>query len=77
MNAATIRRRLERLEARRAGLAPELPETEAELITGFLQIKYIQRYEPSEPPEPIDWDATLEQVRKLMIERGHDPDARH
>ena len=77
MNAAAIRRRLERLEARRSASVPELPPTEAEVITGFLQTKYNQRYEPGEPPEPFDWDATLERVRRMMIERGHDPDARY
>ena len=49
----------------------------AERITGFLQIKYIQRYEPYDPPEPFDWDATLERVRRVSIEHGHDPDARY
>ncbi len=77
MNAAAIRRRLDRLEARRSASAPELPPTEAEVITSFLQTKYIQRYEPGEPPEPFDWAARLERVRRMMNERGHDPDARY
>jgi len=75
MSAAAIRRRLARLEARR--LPREIPPTEAERITSFLQHKYIERYEPDDPPEPFDWTARLEQTRQYMIERGHDPDARY
>jgi hypothetical protein len=75
MSAAAIKRRLERLEARRSG--HEVPPTEAERITRFLQHKYIERYEPGDPPEPFDWDARLEQTRQYMIGRGHDPDERY
>jgi hypothetical protein len=77
MNTAAIRRRLERLEARRLASARKLPKTDAERVTGFLQAKYIERYKSGEPPEPFDWDATLERVRRMFIERGDDPDARY
>jgi hypothetical protein len=77
MSAAAIRRRLERLEARRSGSAPEIPKTVAERITSFLRTKYIQDYEPDDPPEPFDWAATLERTRQMILERGHDPDERY
>jgi hypothetical protein len=84
MNAAALRRRLERLEARRSASVPELPPTDAERVTGVLQIKYIQDCErfgqyhgPDDPPKPFDWDATLERVRRMSIERGDDPDRRY
>ena len=77
MSTAEMRRRLERLEARRSGSGREVPPTVAEQITGFLQIKYIQRYEPDDPPEPFDWAARLERVRRMIIERGGDPDERY
>jgi predicted secreted Zn-dependent protease len=77
MNAAALRRRLERLEARRSASARELPPTDAESITAFLREKYIQRYQPYDPPEPFDWDARLERTRQYIIERGRDPDARN
>jgi hypothetical protein len=75
MSAASIERRLDRLEARRP--AREIPPTEAERITAFLQDKHKERRESDDPPEPFDWAATLGRVRRLMIERGHDPDARY
>jgi hypothetical protein len=84
MNAAAIRRRLQRLEARRSGSDPELPATAAERITRFLRTKYIQDcerfgqlYGPDDQPGPFDWSATLERVRRMIIERGGDPDARY
>ena len=75
MSAASIRRRLERLEARRSG--HEVPPTVAERVTRFLQHKYIERYEQGYRSEPFDWNATLARVRQIAIERGHDPDARY
>ena len=84
MSTAAIRRRLERLEARRLGSAPELPPTAAERATRFLRRKHIQDserfgqlYGPDYQPEPFDWDATLERMRRMFIERGSDPDARY
>jgi hypothetical protein len=76
MSAASIKRRLDRLEARRP--AREVPPTDAECITNFLEAKYIERCERrGERPEPFDKAATLERVRQHMIERGHDPEARY
>ena len=82
MNAAAIRRRLERLEARRLDSAPELAPTVAERATRFMRAKHIeaskkvgQLHGPDAPREPFDWDATLERVRRMTIERGYDPDA--
>jgi hypothetical protein len=77
MSTAAIRRRLERLEARRSASARELPPTDAESITAFLREKYIQRYQPYDPPEPFDWAARLERTRQYLIDRGRDPDARY
>jgi hypothetical protein len=73
--SAAMKRRLERLEARRP--TREVPPTAAERVTAFMRTKYIERYEPEDPPEPFDWNATLERVRRLSIERGHDPDERY
>ncbi len=84
MNTAAIRCRLERLEARRLGSAPELPPTAAERATRFLRTKHIkdserfgQLYGPDYVPEPFDWDATLERMRRMLIESGQDPDWRY
>jgi hypothetical protein len=77
MSTAAIRRRLKRLEARRSGSGSEGPKTVAERITSFLRTKYIQDYEPDDPPEPFDWSATLERTRQMIIERGGDPDRPH
>jgi hypothetical protein len=84
MNAAAIRRRLKRLEARHLDSAPKLPPTVAERVTRFMRAKHIehskrvgQLHGADDPPEPFDWDATLERVRRMSIERGHDPDARY
>ena len=75
MSAASMKRRLERLEARRP--AREVPPTDAERVTAFLQAKHRERYERGYGSEPFDWDATLARVRQIAIERGHDPDARY
>jgi hypothetical protein len=83
MSAAAMRRRLERLEARCLGSAPEVPPTVAERVTRFLRTKYIedcerfgQLYGPDDPPQPFDWAATLERTRQMIIARGGDPDER-
>ena len=75
MSAAAIRRRLERLEARRP--TREVPPTDAERVTAFMQAKHRERCEQGYRSEPFDWDATLARVRQIAIERGHDPDARY
>jgi predicted secreted Zn-dependent protease len=77
MSTAAIRRRLKQLEARRSASSPERPPTDAESITAFLREKYIQRYQPYDPPEPFDWAARLERTRQYLIDRGRDPDARY
>jgi hypothetical protein len=84
MSTAAIRRRLKRLEARRSGSAPEVPPTVAERITRFLRTKHIKDcerfghlYGTDDPPEPFDWSARLERTRRMLIERGDDPDARY
>jgi hypothetical protein len=75
VSAVGIKRRLERLEARRP--AREVPPTDAERVTAFLQAKHRERYEQGYRSEPFDWDATLARVRQIAFERGDDPDARY
>jgi hypothetical protein len=84
MSAAAMRRRLERLEARRLSSGPEVPPTVAERITRFLRTKHIldcerygHLYGHEDPPEPFDWSAILERTRRMLIDRGQDPDARY
>jgi hypothetical protein len=75
MSAASMKRRLDRLEARRP--ASEVPPSAAERVTAFLQAKHRKRYERGFKSEPFDRDATLARVRQTAIERGHGPDARY
>jgi hypothetical protein len=53
---------------------PPTPDTLAERITRFVGIKHKQDQEDQESPIPFDWPATYEWVRRMILERGDDPD---